>query len=582
MRKGIFKRIFILSSIILLSAVLAVEISVTGAVRKNAIESTENHLAAQAALAARDIPFTATAPLDRLCGQLKDATGARVTVIAPDGRVLGDSDRESALMENHASRPEIQEASLSGRGSSLRYSETLKTDLLYVARKIERGDRMQGFVRLSVPLSDVDAAINSLRFKLIFIISAILIVMGFFLGGQLDRLRRLTNRIRDFSASLAAGRLERRIFPPQTGEFEDIADSLNNMALALQAEIKSLGDEKAKFETALLGISDGVLLLNQAGKVELANKVFHEMFGVKGEITGRPFLDVVRNHRLADMVREAHERHRPASGELEIAFPKELYLFATALPIIQESMREDQYRGTVVALHDITQLKRLEQVRKDFVANVSHEIKTPITAIQGFAETLLAGALDDREHALKFIETIRANSRRIDSLVDDLMTISKIELGVIKVEKTDLAFEDVAEAVLSLLREKAANRNLSLAASVPPGLGMIQADRDRLIQILTNLVDNAIKFTERGGVTFGVGEESGRTFLFVEDTGPGIPEKHIPRLGERFYRVDTARSRNMGGTGLGLAIVKHLVKAHGWDMQIDSKVGRGTTVKIYL
>jgi two-component system phosphate regulon sensor histidine kinase PhoR len=225
-------------------------------------------------------------------------------------------------------------------------------------------------------------------------------------------------------------------------------------------------------------------------------------------------------------------------------------------------------------------LKKLEQVRTDFVANISHEIKTPITAIQGFADTLLEGALNDKEHALKFIETIKTNSRRINNLVDDLMTISKIELGVDKVEKSPVVIDDVAEAVLSVLKDKAAQKNLFLKTSILPDLGAIAADRDRLIQIVTNLVENAIKFTETGGVTFGATDESGKVVLFVEDTGIGIPSKHLSRLGERFYRVDAGRSRNMGGTGLGLAIVKHLVKAHGWDMRIESTPGKGTKISI--
>jgi two-component system phosphate regulon sensor histidine kinase PhoR len=306
------------------------------------------------------------------------------------------------------------------------------------------------------------------------------------------------------------------------------------------------------------------------------------MFGAGADITGRPFLEVVRNHVLADIVRAAHEQHRPASAEIDIALPRQLHLYATALPILQESLREDRYRGIVVALHDITQLKKLEQVRKDFIANVSHEIRTPITAIQGFAETLLDGALEDREHSRTFVETIKSNSERITRLVDDLMTISKIELGVVAVEKADLAFGDVAEAVIALLRDKAGKKGLVLNASVPPDAGLLHADRDRLIQIMTNLVDNAVKFTEKGSVTFGMTEEEGVTELFVEDTGIGIPEKHLPRLGERFYRVDAARSRTMGGTGLGLAIVKHLVKAHGWDMKIESVPGKGTKVRILV
>jgi two-component system phosphate regulon sensor histidine kinase PhoR len=582
MTQGLFKRIFVLYVLILVLALLGAELSVTRTVREDQIRSLQDTLTVQADLIARNVPFEATATLDALCRELKKLTDTRITIIAMDGKVLGDSDHVSTTMDNHRNRTEVQQADLNTVGMAIRRSDTLAVELLYVAKKIVHNGQPQGFVRLSVPLQDLEAAVNRLRLKIIVTVTLLLMITGILILLQIDRLRRLTVQVRDFAQSMAQGELGKRLFLHRAGEFEEIAGSLNTMALSIQSDIKTLRDEKAKFETALLGISDGVLLLDQTGRVELANRAFHEMFGMKSDILGKPFLEVVRNHILADMVREAHERHLPASGELDIAFPRQLYLFATALPIVQESMREDRYRGTVVALHDITQLKKLEQVRKDFVANVSHEIKTPITAILGFSETLLSGALDDREHAVKFIETIRANSQRINNLVDDLMTISKIELGVIKVEKSEVAFEDVADAVLTILKDKADRKNLSLTTSIPHDLGTIEADRDRLIQILTNLVDNAIKFTEQGGVNFGAVEEKGRMSLFVEDTGVGVPEKHLSRLGERFYRVDTARSRTMGGTGLGLAIVKHLVKAHGWDMRIESVVGKGTRVSITL
>ena len=238
--------------------------------------------------------------------------------------------------------------------------------------------------------------------------------------------------------------------------------------------------------------------------------------------------------------------------------------------------------GFVVILHDITQLKKLEQTRKDFVANISHEIKTPITAIKGFADTLLEGALHDTEHAEKFLKIIKANSERINSLVDDLMTISKIELGVARIERSPVDISDATEHALALLRPKAAEKKLLVKTDFPAEHIKITADRDKLIQMLTNLVDNSIKFTETGGVTIGFRIENDKPYLYVEDTGIGIPEKHLPRIGERFYRVDTARSRKMGGTGLGLAIVKHLVKAHGWEMQIESMPEKGTKVKLYV
>jgi two-component system phosphate regulon sensor histidine kinase PhoR len=216
------------------------------------------------------------------------------------------------------------------------------------------------------------------------------------------------------------------------------------------------------------------------------------------------------------------------------------------------------------------------------VANISHEIRTPITAIRGFADTLLEGALEDREHALKFLNTIKANSERINNLVEDLMIISRLELGAIKVTKSNVDLHEVIDHVVATLRDKAADKSLNLKIRLGREDLTIAADRDRLIQVLSNLADNAINFTEKGEVTIGYANENGSSYLFVEDSGIGIAAKHLPRLGERFYRVDPGRSRNRGGTGLGLAIVKHLVKAHGWDMQIESKPGKGTKVKILI
>ena len=248
----------------------------------------------------------------------------------------------------------------------------------------------------------------------------------------------------------------------------------------------------------------------------------------------------------------------------------------------------------MLTFHDITRLKKLEEVRKDFVANVSHEIKTPITAIKGFAETLLEGALDDRESAFKFLETIKSNSERLNSLVNDLLTLSRIELGDITIEKTDVNPDEVTETVFATLKDKSDAKGLYLKKEISPEVIRINADRGRLIQILINLVDNGIKYTDKGGVTIKIqnakqsddlsliAQPSSLVEILVEDTGIGIPKKHLSRLGERFYRVDRARSRDLGGTGLGLAIVKHLVKAHGWDMEIQSSEGTGTKIRLIL
>jgi two-component system phosphate regulon sensor histidine kinase PhoR len=559
-------------------AVVVTELYITDAVRENHIKNLGDNLAIEVALIADDISFKTSSPLDVFCQQLKQKMGSRVTVIALDGRVLGDSDTESAHMDNHAHRQEIQQASLNGIGMAIRFSDTLKYNFLYVAKKIMRGSQPEGFIRLSVPLQEIDRSINVLRIKILSIFLSILLATGMFSLWQIERIRRLTGQIRDFSRSIARGELGRKLFFDRAGEFNEIAESLNTMSVELKNSIASHEEEQHRLNVILRSIPDALFIVDAHGVILLSSLAARKLFG-EIAIQGRPFIEVMRNSEILSLVENVQKQQTAGISEIRIDSPLEQYCVVQVSPLFYD---EREPSGFIAVFHDITQLKKLEQTRTDFVANISHEIKTPITAIQGFADTLLEGALDDREHAVKFLQTIKANSERINGLVDDLMTISKIELGVIRVEKSSVDLQEVAEHILTLLQDKASEKNLTIKAQVLPQPRTIEADRDRLIQILTNLVDNAIKFTETGGVTFGDAQENGKVYLFVEDTGIGIPQKHLPRLGERFYRVDPGRSRNMGGTGLGLAIVKHLVKAHGWDMRFESIPGKGTKVRIYV
>ncbi len=350
------------------------------------------------------------------------------------------------------------------------------------------------------------------------------------------------------------------------------------MSVKLQGMMAQNEEERNRLNVILRSVPDALLIIDTKGNIILTSSSAKGFFG-DIPITGMQFVEVVRNHEFSDLVDNVRKSLSPGMAAFRIESPEEKYLSVRLSPLFYKEL---ELSGFVAVFHDITQIEKLEQVRKDFVANVSHEIKTPITAIKGFADTLLEGALDDKENTVRFLQTIKSNSERINSLVDDLMTISRIELGVIKVEKTMIDIEDVFENVLEIFKDKAAAKNLFLKISQEPELKQIDADRNRLLQILTNLVDNAVKFTETGGVTIGIDKSDGKTFLFVEDTGVGVPSKYVPRLGERFFRVDPARSRKMGGTGLGLAIVKHLVKAHGWKMIIESVPGKGTKVRVFL
>jgi len=578
MKNRIFRRIFIIFAVIALSAGLFTEIYITSAVRENYISTLKQHLLDKIILLSKAVSFE-RGNLDSFCKEAKDNVHARVTVILNDGRVIGDSDHDSATMENHANRTEIQQAAGFGTGMTIRYSDTLKYDFLYVAGKAVRNGSDAGFIRLAVPLKDIDRSVNLLRVQIILVVLAVLFITWGVSVWQTDHLRRLLKQITDFSRSLSKGEIDKRLFLSGAGEFSEIADNLTSMSVALQGVISQSNEERNRLNVILKSVPDALLIIDSKGIVTLSSSSVKDFFG-DVPIAGARYTEIVRNHAFSELIDEVRKTLAPGMTELSMETPAEKYLTVRVSPLFY---RESELSGFVAVFHDITEIKKLEQVRKDFVANVSHELKTPITAIKGFADTLLDGALSDQETAKRFVETIKSNSERINALVDDLMTISKIELGVIKVEKTMLEVEGVFENIMELFRAKAASQNLSMKIQTAEDIGQIEADRNRLIQILTNLVDNAIKFTETGGVTFGIGrEEDGRLYLYVEDTGIGVPAKFVSRLGERFFRVDPARSRKMGGTGLGLAIVKHLVKAHGWNMQIESILGKGTKVKIIM
>ncbi len=574
MKHSLFRRIFILYGVILVLSVLVTEEYVTREVRQNTIDTMRDNLSVQAALMSGAISFQSPSPIDGICARLKEQVHARVTVIDLNGKVIGDSDSDSVHMANHSDRIEVQQAKLSGLGMTIRHSETLGYDFLYVAKLIIN----QGFIRLSVPLKAVDASINVVRMRIILVVGIVLLAAGTMSFWQTDRLRKLTNQIRVFSSVLARGDVGRQLFLGHAGEFNDIAESLNSMSVELKKSITASEEEKHRLNVILRSIPDALFIIDADGTILLSSLAARKTFG-ETALKGRPFIEVVRNSEFLTLVEDVRKQRKAGIAEIRIDSPLEQYCIVHVSPL---SYKESELSGFVAVFHDITQLKKLEQTRKDFVANISHEIKTPITAIMGFAETLLEGAIEDKDHAVTFLETIRANSRRINSLVDDLMTISKIELGVIKVEKTPLDAGHVMEQVIATLGEKATEKGLALTLAIDPHLTEIRADQDKLFQILANLADNAIKFTEKGTVTLGVTEVEGKACLFVEDTGIGIPKKHLPRIGERFYRVDPGRSRNMGGTGLGLAIVKHLVKAHGWDLQINSVPGKGTRINILI
>jgi two-component system phosphate regulon sensor histidine kinase PhoR len=590
MKRVLLKRVFFLYFILASVLIVVLGEYLSSTVRNNYLSKLQEDLTVQSRLIAEDVPLSFQDNLDDFCKRYKEKTGARITIIDSSGRVLGDSDEPSSLMENHSNRPELIEAGANGIGSSIRFSKTLQRDLFYLAISVTK-DSEKRFLRMSMPLHDIDAAVRKIKIKILtasFASLLIVFLIGLF---QTGRLVKTIEEITAFSQAVTSGNFRKRLFPKGKDELAELTRNVGTMSQELQRRLQQVEEEKYMIETILMNMSDGLMLTDLKGMILLSNLAVKNLFGIESDIEGKTVMETLRKAELVDLIDRVVETKETISREIEVTYPKELFLMVTAAPYFVKG----ELSGAVLAFHDITRLRQLEEIRKDFVANVSHEIKTPITAIRGFAETLLEGALEDKENAHKFLETIKNHSERLNSLVSDLLTLSGIELGDIKIEKETVDLNNLIDTVFETLKEKAQTKGLYLRKEISPGPQEVKADRNRLIQILLNLVDNAIKFTEKGGITIRVKGERENTELLtlnsqlrnfteisVEDTGIGIPKKHLSRLGERFYRVDKARSRELGGTGLGLAIVKHLVKAHGWEMQIESIPGKGTTVKIII
>ena len=597
MKRVLFRRILLSYLIVASILLISLEFYLSRVIKNNYISTLRGNLLIQSRLITEQIPLSLTSNLDNFCRKYKEKTGSRITIIDSTGRVVGDSDELSEKMGNHLDRPEIKEASVNNIGSAIRFSKTIQKDFFYLAVTLDNADR--GFLRLSVPLHDLGAATSDMRRRvavvsLIALLSAILI--GLF---QTGKITKSIEEIAKFSREIKSGNFKARLFLKEKGEISELAKNINDMAQEFKTMLEHSQEERHKMEEILRNMSDGLMLIDTKGKIVICNSAVKIFFGIELDMEGKPLIETLRSAELINILSETIRNKEIMVKEIEITHPKQLYLLAAAIPFYYPPENQN-ISGIILSLHDITRLKQLEDVRKDFVANVSHEIKTPITAIKGFAETLLEGAIDDRENALKFLQTIKNHSERLNSLVDDLLTLSSIELGDIKIEKTNVNIDDAVEIVFTTLRDRANIKGIYLKKDIPANLQEIKADRNRLIQILLNLVDNGIKFTEKGFVKIEVRKirryedkklteneknlsTSSGDFIenSVEDTGIGIPKQHLSRLGERFYRVDRARSRELGGTGLGLALVKHLVKAHEWEMHIESTPNKGTKIQIH-
>ena len=513
---------------------------------------------------------------------LAERSRARVTLIDARGLVTLDSNGQTKDLDNHLNRSEIQEARIKGKGTATRYSQTLKMDMLYVALPLYEGSHIKGYIRLSRPLLEVDRSVDELHYS-IFQVLLLIIILSMIVAFIFSmKVISPIQEIEAFTDKIRKGDVSGMLMIDSRDEIGQLSKNINDMVAELQEKIRVANEEKWKLRAAFASMAEGVMVLDSQNRIEGLNKGMAEMIGREyADIVGKTPIEAFRNIALQDALTRFRQAGEIVLEEITLGDENPMILDVN-ISAVKSLPGQDP--KTMIVFHNVTRLKKLEQVRADFVANVTHEIKTPLTAIIGFVETLQQGAIDDRAKAQKFLLTIHENAQRLNRLVDDLLTLSSIELGETKLHLEGLALDDVFETALTLISPRAALKNVRIQRDVQPGLPMVRADRDRLVQILVNVLDNAVKFTPEGGsVSITASPEvQGSVVIKITDTGIGISKSELPRLGERFYRIDKTRSREMGGTGLGLSIVKHLMKAHEGSMEIESTLGKGTTVSLHF
>jgi two-component system phosphate regulon sensor histidine kinase PhoR len=585
MTLGLRGRIAVTAVAATATALVVVLVIAAPDLHRRAVEQMRDTLFAEARLMARVVaqPLAEGRPAAEVDALVDDAArdvAARVTIVAPDGTVVADSALSGAALravENHGRRPEVQQALTTGMGSAVRHSATVNDDFLYAAVSIRHQDRIVGVTRVARSLRGVEEQVDELQRAVTVALALAFVITALLSAALSSSIAGPLGNVMDAARRFAAGDLSARTRVVRSDEVGELARILNRSADQLQARITEIARDRARIDAILSAMEDGVMAVDHRGVVLLANQALRERLELV-EPEGRHYVEVVRLRAVGKLVEAVLAAGTRQEGEVQMLRGGRAY----AVIGVPFPGPEGQPPGAVLTFHDVTERHRVERVRRDFVANASHELRTPLTSIRGFVEALEDGAMDEPSTGRRFLEKIRVHADRMAGLVSDLLELSRLESGERAPAWQDVSPAEVAEEVAASFAGAAERKGVALHRS-DRGAPTVVSDPDRLRQVLENLVENAVKYTPSGGrieITTGPAAEGAE--LVVADDGPGIPAEHLPRIFERFYRVDKARSREMGGTGLGLSIVKHLAEGMGATVRVESQLGRGTRFTVTL
>lgn len=560
--------------LLVLVSMTALGIYLGNYVRDNELDSLRSRLENEAKIAAVAVrPGLAghSVPVDTgaLVEELGTRIGSRITIIAPDGTVLGDSIEDPLTMDNHYSRPEVKAAFTMGLGASTRYSATLEEEMMYVAVPVIEGEQVLGVTRVALPVAHVRSSVDRIVVSVVIATVAVAVLV-ILLAALVARL--ITRPIRELTFAarkIASGHLDQRIAVRTKDESGQLGQAFNEMSSRIRTMIHTGSEDKNRLATILDNMTDGIIMTDGKGCVLLVNNAAERLLGISSrKIKGRPLIEVARDYELHQVLSSCLDTGRESTARFESGMSHR-FLQAIAAPL-----HDNGAGGTLIMLQDLTELRNLQTMRRELVGNISHDFRTPLAGIKAMVETLQTGAIDNKDVASDFLSRIEAEIDRLTQMVAELTELSRIESGHVELSLERVDLNAMLDEVIAQLQPQAERRDLSFKKDFAADIPEVPADRERIRQVIVNLVHNAIKFNVPGGIITAATRVSGNSVtVAISDTGTGIGKADLPRIFERFYKSD--RSRAGGGTGMGLAIARHIIEAHGGKIRAQSEVGKG-------